>query len=60
MEHVSEGDGRGFDAVEWTGGDVENGVKRDEAVEGVKHGVDFGRVGVVFDFEEDDVFDCCR
>lgn len=59
MEHVSEGDGRGFDAVEWTGGDVENGVKRDEAVEGVKHVVDFGRVGVVFDFEENDVFDCC-
>lgn len=59
VKHVSEGKRRRFSAVEWSGSEVEHGVKRDEGVEGGEHGVDFGGVGVVFDFEEDNVFDGC-
>ncbi|GAV92361.1 hypothetical protein CFOL_v3_35740 [Cephalotus follicularis] len=57
MKQVSEAGERGSDADDWTGGEVEDGVKRDQAVHVVGHGVDFLEVHVGFELEEYDVFD---
>ncbi|VVB17674.1 unnamed protein product [Arabis nemorensis] len=56
MEDVSKCGG-GSNMVERSGGDMKNLVERDEGVEIVDHGGDFVGVGIVFDFEKDDVLD---
>lgn len=40
VKQVSEGEGRGSGAEEWTGGEVEDLMEGDERVESGDHGVD--------------------
>lgn len=60
VKKVSEVEGRGAVAENWTGGEREDVVEGDEAIESGEHIVNLAGINAVFNLEEDDVFDWLR
>lgn len=57
VDQMSEGEGGGTVPEDLTGGEVEHSINRDQAIESVNHGGDFGGFSFGLYFEEDEVFD---